>query len=278
MRTTTFSVFDYLPTAVREFPKRRAAESLGVAALAGVVGLGLALLTWSVEDPSLNHATNAPVHNLLGGPGAIAADIVMQMLGLGCIAALAPPALWGWRLITERRLAHPRIKLGLYVLGIAAATALASLLPAPGSWPLPTGLGGVVGDALLSLPRRVASGSTWGVAAFGAAFAAIAILTLTAAAGVGFAHRPQADDNRKKAKNGGRAEGRSDDEDGLDEPGFGIVSIGAAIHALLTAKAALKRVIRRPARTRLAARPAGTTTQASGNRPAWVGLQADDGG
>ena len=154
MRTTTFSVFDYLPAAVREFPKRRAAEMLGLAAIAGAVGLGVALLTWSVEDPSLNHATSAPVHNLLGGPGAVAADIVMQMLGLACIAALAPPALWGWRLVTERRLARPGRKAAYYILGVAAAAALASLLPAPGSWPVPTGLGGVVGDALLSLPRR----------------------------------------------------------------------------------------------------------------------------
>ena len=95
MRTTTFSVFDYLPASVREFPKRRAAEALGVVALAGVVGLGVALLTWSVEDPSLNHATRAPVHNLLGGPGAVAADIVMQMLGLACIAALVAAGVLG---------------------------------------------------------------------------------------------------------------------------------------------------------------------------------------
>src|SRR5208337_3888762 len=159
MRTTTFSVFDYLPTTVREFPKRRAAELAGLAALVGVAGLGAALLTWSVADPSLNHATNAPVHNLLGAPGAIAADIVMQMLGLGCIAALGPPAFWGWRLLAERRLQHPRLKAGLYLVGIAAAAGLASLLPAPGSWPLPTGLGGVAGDALLALPRRLLSGS-----------------------------------------------------------------------------------------------------------------------
>jgi S-DNA-T family DNA segregation ATPase FtsK/SpoIIIE len=278
MRTTTFSVFDYLPTSVREFPKRRAAESLGVAALAGVVGLGLALLTWSVEDPSLNHATNAPVHNLLGGPGAIAADIVMQMLGLACIAALAPLALWGWRLITERRLARPRTKVALYLVGVVAAAALASLLPAPGSWPLPTGLGGVIGDALLSLPRRAAAGSTWGMAAFGATFLAIAILTLTAAAGVGFAHSPQADAQPNKAKGRGQAEARSDDEDGEDEPGFGIISIGAGIHALLTAKAGLRRLLRRPAKARAAGGPAMGTTQAAGGRPAWVGLQADDGG
>ena len=279
MRTTTFSVFDYLPTSVREFPKRRAAETLGVAALIGIVGLGLALLTWSVEDPSLNHATNAPVHNLLGGPGAVAADIVMQMLGLACIAALAPPAIWGWRLLTERRLSSPRTKVALYLAGVAAAAALASLLPAPGSWPLPTGLGGVVGDALLSLPRRVAAKSSWGAAAFGATFAAIAILCLTAAAGVGFARRPPADETLKKVKSSGGANARSDDEDNEDEPGFGIVSIGAGIHALLTAKAALRRLVRRPAKARGAGRAsAAAAAPVAEPRPAWAGLQADDGG
>src|SRR3974377_706512 len=104
MRTTTFSMIDYLPTSVREFPRRRAAEFAGLCFLAGVGGLSVALLTWSVSDPSLDHATNAPVHNLMGAPGAIVADIVMQLLGLACIAALAPPSSWGWRLLIHRRL------------------------------------------------------------------------------------------------------------------------------------------------------------------------------
>ena len=82
MRTTTFSFIDHLPALVRDFPKRRAAEIAGLVALAGVASLALALLTWSVSDPSLNHATNARVHNLLGAPGAIAADLVMQFIGL----------------------------------------------------------------------------------------------------------------------------------------------------------------------------------------------------
>ena len=88
MRTTTFSFIDNVPTSVREFPKRRAAEIAGLAALAGVASLTLALLTWSVSDPSLNHATNARVHNLLGAPGAIAADLVMQFIGLASAALL----------------------------------------------------------------------------------------------------------------------------------------------------------------------------------------------
>src|SRR5271166_3517363 len=232
MRTTTFSVFDYLPATLREFPKRRAAEILGLGALAGVGALGLALLTWSVADPSLNHATNAPVHNLLGAPGAIAADIVMQILGLGCIAALAPPGFWGWRLLTERRLQHPRLKIGLYLVGIAAASALASLLPAPGSWPLPTGLGGVAGDALLAIPRRMLPASSWAMTMVGAGFAALAILALAAALGV--AGRPHAGDATAKPAGNARprAQARFDDDEVEDEPSFAMVSIGAAIHAL----------------------------------------------
>ncbi len=37
--------------------------------------LTLALATWSVQDPSFSHATDAPVRNLLGRAGAIAADL-----------------------------------------------------------------------------------------------------------------------------------------------------------------------------------------------------------
>ena len=185
MRTTTFSLIDHVPASVREFPKRRAAEIGGLVALAGVASLTLALLTWSVSDPSLNHATNARVHNLLGAPGAIAADLVMQFLGLASAALMAPPAFWGWSLITKRRLERPRLKAGLYLTGVIATAGLASLLPAPGSWPLPTGLGGVVGDAVLALPHRLLPASPWATIALGCSLAAIAILSLAAASGVG---------------------------------------------------------------------------------------------
>ena len=172
MRTTTFSFIDHVPASVREFPKRRAAEIAGLVALAGVASLTFALLTWSVSDPSLNHATSTRVHNLLGAPGAIAADLVMQFIGLASATLLAPPAFWGWGLITQRRLARPRLKAALYLSGVIAAAGLASLLPAPGSWPLPTGLGGVIGDAILAIPRRVLPVSPWATIALGAGLAA----------------------------------------------------------------------------------------------------------
>src|ERR1700712_2681912 len=111
MRTTTFTVFDYLPDAVREAPKRRAAEIVGSVLLVSVAAGTLALLSWSVEDPSLTHATSGPVHNWLGKPGAIVADIAMQFFGVAGAASLAPPAIWGWRLFAKRGLTRPTARL-----------------------------------------------------------------------------------------------------------------------------------------------------------------------
>src|SRR6202142_1817152 len=185
MRTTPFSFIDHVPASVREFPKRRAAEISGLVALAGVARLTLALLTWSVSDPRLNHGTKGRVHNLRGAPAAIAADLVMQFIGLASAALLAPPAFWGWSLVTKRRLERPRLKVALYLTGVIAAAGLASLPPAPGSWPLPTGLGGGVCDAILAPPRRLLPASPWATIAVVAGLAAIAILGLAAASSVG---------------------------------------------------------------------------------------------
>ena len=250
MRTTTFSFIDHVPASVREFPKRRAAEITGLVALAGVASLTLALLTWSVSDPSLNHATNERVHNLLGAPGAIAADLVMQFIGLASATLLAPPAFWGWSLVTQRRLERPRLRVALYLIGVIAAAGLASLLPAPGSWPLPTGLGGVVGDAILALPRRLLPASPWATIAVGAGLAAIAILGLAAASSVGGSSSPDDASDTTAGKARARALARFDDEDDEDEPSLGMVSIGAVIHALLTAKATLRRMASRGSKTK----------------------------
>src|ERR1700733_14263472 len=66
--------------------RRRLREVGGIALVSLAMMAALALATWSVQDPSLSHATDARVHNLLGVPGAIAADLMMQLLGLGSLA------------------------------------------------------------------------------------------------------------------------------------------------------------------------------------------------
>src|SRR5712671_2915062 len=91
-----------LPAPVREALARRLRELAGLAliALSGVVAA--ALMTWSVKDPSLSHATSRAIRNIVGYPGAIGADLLMQILGLGAIMLILPVAVRGWRMVTHR--------------------------------------------------------------------------------------------------------------------------------------------------------------------------------
>ena len=132
--------------------KRRLREVSGIALLSLAMMAALALATWSVQDPSLSHATDAPVRNLLGHPGAIAADLLMQLLGLGALALLLPIAIWGYRLLGHRPLSREKLRMLLWLFGAVLAAAFASCLPRSAHWPLPCGLGGVIGDAVLRLP------------------------------------------------------------------------------------------------------------------------------
>jgi S-DNA-T family DNA segregation ATPase FtsK/SpoIIIE len=245
MRTTTFTLFDHLSDHLREGPKRRAAQAAGVALIALVVGAGLALMSWSVDDPSLNHATSAAPHNWLGRGGAIVADLLMQFVGVGSAAALAPPAAWGWRLVAERRLGRVSPRILLLMAGAAATAGFASLLPAPASWPLPTGLGGVVGDAVLWIPRKIFAGSEAKMIVVGLVLAAGAILSLTASAGYSFAAAPGATSPAADKPRGRVAPPEPEDEDSDGEPGFGLVSLGAAIHAVYVIVGGLRRLLKR---------------------------------
>ena len=139
--------------AIRAFLRRQAAM-IGGLALIGTAALAVvALATWSVADPSLSHATAAPVTNFLGLPGAIFADLAMQLFGLGTIALLVPMVIWGWHLMTDGAIDRKGRRIG-YAFGFALGVcATLSLLPLFGAWPLPIGLGGLAGDALSWLPR-----------------------------------------------------------------------------------------------------------------------------
>ena len=132
--------------------QRRLREASGLALISIAMLAALALATWSVQDPSLSHATDAPVHNLLGKPGAIIADLLMQLFGLGALALLLPIAVWGYRLLGHRPLNRERLRIVVWLLGAVLSAAFASCLPRSPHWPLPSGLGGVVGDAILRLP------------------------------------------------------------------------------------------------------------------------------
>ena len=173
--------------------RRRLREVIGIALISIAMMAGLSLATWSVQDPSLSHATDASVHNLLGVPGAIAADLMMQLLGLGSLALLLPVAIWGYRLLSHRRLNHERLRVMVWLFGAVLSAAFASCLPRSAHWPLPSGLGGVVGDAILRVPvvlfHTPLAGTPRLVAAIVLGFAAL--MTFGVAAGIIFAGEVQ---------------------------------------------------------------------------------------
>jgi DNA segregation ATPase FtsK/SpoIIIE, S-DNA-T family len=145
----------HLPPSIREVLGRRLREllGLGLIALSGVVAA--ALMTWSVQDPSLSHATSRAIRNIVGYPGAIGADLLMQILGLGSIMLILPIAVWGWRMLTHRSFDREALRLACWLLATVLAAGFASCFKHGGAWPLPTGLGGVVGDALVRAPAVV---------------------------------------------------------------------------------------------------------------------------
>jgi DNA segregation ATPase FtsK/SpoIIIE, S-DNA-T family len=251
MRTASnTSALDLVPQPVRAFAIRRGAELAGIALIGAAAGMALALASWSAADPSFNHAAPGPAHNLLGLPGAAAADLVMQLFGLSAIAFHVPPCLWGWRLITARRLERVKAKLMLWFGGSLCAAGVAGLLPVTANWPLPSGLGGVTGDAILLIPRWLFAGYGAVMLLFAAFLAAGAILLLSASVALGAYGREDLEEEAEERPQYASLRSLAEEDDVEGEPGFALVALGAFIHAGLSLRASLARFI---ARRRIAA-------------------------
>ncbi|MBN6822293.1 DNA translocase FtsK 4TM domain-containing protein, partial [Methylobacterium organophilum] len=230
------SPYETFVDSVRPFLGKRLTELGGFVLFTGAVALTVALATWSIDDPSLNHATDHAAHNVLGQPGAVVADLAMQILGLGSLAFVLPPVLWGIRLMRERDLPEGGLRIALWIIGFCAASAVASALPPTTRWPLPTGLGGVAGDGLLSM-ARVIVGAVSSAAAHlvGFGYAAVAILSLTGACRFGAVEEEPLHDDPypvRRAPARGRDSGRDEREDS-DEPSLGLVGVGALAQGLM---------------------------------------------
>ncbi|NNM71121.1 FtsK/SpoIIIE family DNA translocase [Enterovirga aerilata] len=234
------SPLDRLSEALGAFLRRRAVEAGGIVLVAGSIAAALALASWSVNDPSWNNATSAPARNLLGAPGAIGADLLIQIFGLGSVAFLLGPAAWGLRLLRQKKLERPIMRFLLWGGGIMAAAATASALPPTTRWPLLTGLGGVVGDGVLGLRHVVGLSGATGAALAGLGFAALAILLLTAACSAG--RRPPETAAAEPMPRGRRGEDR-EEASSDEEPSWAIISLGALAHAAMSLKSALRRKV-----------------------------------
>ncbi|MGD0864269.1 MAG: DNA translocase FtsK 4TM domain-containing protein [Rhizomicrobium sp.] len=136
---------------------RGAGATLCLASVAAFV----ALASYHHADPSLNNATGLEPSNLLGGPGAAAADLLLECLGFAAIAFLAPPAVWGARALRGRGLRHALWRAFAWPAGTVLVAAGLGVLPSP--IVLPAKTGGWIGIAAAGLSAHVAqrSGMAW---------------------------------------------------------------------------------------------------------------------
>ena len=140
-----------VPAALRIFFMRRLSEFAGLMLFLALMAGGLSLASWSVDDPSLNHALDGAARNWLGYPGAVIADELMQFFGLGVIVLLAIPVRWAVALLTHQGFLRPFTRLIAWLCAALAASAALSAIAAPSGWSLVAGMGGNAGDVLLSL-------------------------------------------------------------------------------------------------------------------------------
>jgi S-DNA-T family DNA segregation ATPase FtsK/SpoIIIE len=243
----------------RDILRRRISELAGLALITVALLAAIALATWSVQDPSLSHATQTPVRNLLGLPGAVFSDLAMQLLGLASVLLLLPEALLGWRLLSHRPLGEKWRAL-VWILATICAAAFISTLPRMGSWPLPTGLGGVIGDAVLRLPARLAGGSLAGMTRLAVAvlLGIASALSLALAAGLSWPRRAQKPALRVAEANNEFAHDIEDD----DEDDRASAWLGMFAHAALSWKARIGRLLRlAPRQPMRAAAPAKSRSE-----------------
>ncbi len=258
--------------------------------LVGAIVLGLvavvlvALATWSVDDPSFSYASGAPARNWLGFPGAVIADVAFQVFGLGVLVVLVPPALWGWSLIRLRTPTRIGLRLVAWIAASLLSCGIFAFVAVPESWPLPTGLGGLIGAGFSNLASLVTGETPQPVTAvlFAIIIAAPGLALFWLAMGFGRVSLPRFEAGPRARQSGtsagkasGRTSGKSTDKAAaasvapvveVDAAGAGDdrperdsmfdIALGAMAHLGFSAGAAFRR-----ARSAFAARKAAQAEQ-----------------
>jgi DNA segregation ATPase FtsK/SpoIIIE, S-DNA-T family len=218
--------------------------------LIGAVVLGLvaismvSLASWSVDDPSLSYASGEAARNWLGYPGAVLADLGFQVLGLGALVLLVPPAIWGWGMV---RLKTPS-RLGLRALSWIGASLLScglfGFVAAPETWPLPIGLGGLVGSAFYNLARLAIGEDPQPVTGilFAIILAAPTLALLWAAMGLGKVTLPKVAAKPARGRRSATVADDSEDDDVPERDSVFDVVLGAVAHLGFSAGSAMRRM------------------------------------
>ena len=212
---------------------------IGFILLIGVALSFATLSSWSVDDPSLSYATDASPKNWLGFPGAIIADIWMQFFGLASLIALLPPAIWGWGLSVRHVPDRWFLRLGTWILGMVVSAGVFAFFVVPATWPLPTGLGGLVGETFPSLYNSITGSAPTGSTSVFLALVLLApaILLIWTSMGLSSMQR-QTDQSFEPSLTASQSVSEE-----ADRTGFFDILFGALVHFALSAGTAWRRAL-----------------------------------
>jgi S-DNA-T family DNA segregation ATPase FtsK/SpoIIIE len=167
-------------------------------------------------------------------------------------------------MLTHRSFDREPLRIACWILCMVTSAGFASCWPHGGAWPLPTGIGGVVGDALVRAPAVVFGppGAIYRVV-LGLILGAIAAATFLIAGGLG--SRPQEDELTPI---------EDDDAPFVEADDDGSVPLGWAFHAAMSAKARLWRGLTLAYRWLVASGPAPRTSLFDRREPTLDGRAA----
>src|SRR5690348_13531200 len=133
------------PSPLMEAMKRRLTEGAGVLLVFASLLLAVALASFDHNDPSPNHAIDGPTANIVGPMGAAVADLLLQAVGLA--TALLPAVLlaWAFRMLLNRGVTQLTLRSALLLPLLVLGAIALNLIPPGLHWPIPAGLGGIVG-------------------------------------------------------------------------------------------------------------------------------------
>ncbi|MFZ2872558.1 DNA translocase FtsK 4TM domain-containing protein, partial [Zavarzinia sp.] len=168
-----------LPKGLGRALRARSAEILGLGLFTLATALGLALVSYTAGDASLNVETDAPTRNLIGPIGAFTADFLIQWTGVA--SGLLPLIFgaWGWRLFSHHGLRHWGINGALSLLALVLGAASVNGFDVGPDWPLRSGLGGLVGGMVAPAVQSGLATFGIGLAGSGLSFV-LMLLTLMA--------------------------------------------------------------------------------------------------
>ncbi len=234
--------------ALSTFIIRQAGLAAGIAIFA-LLALGVAAMsTWNVTDPSLSFATGKPATNILGYPGAVFADIIMQFFGLASVISLLPPLSLAIALMFHRRINRVPQRFAAWFGGSVLAAAAVGCVPPPITWPLPNGAGGVAGDLVLRLPALFAGAYPSGTSGLvlGSLIAIPAGWLLLIACGLLLRNPPERAPKASTASNARTvAQGQADArDDGEDDESYSPIAVlfGGVAHHWFNVKARFRRI------------------------------------